>query len=67
PGKGILMRRDANAGAEAMARCLADVAIRVDPTARVNYLSIEENAELLNWDAEKYRQELNRRAGSVLQ
>ncbi|AZO48610.1 MAG: class II aldolase [Mesorhizobium sp.] len=67
PGKGILMRRDANAGAEAMARCLADVVIRVDPTARVNYLSIEENAELLNWDAEKYRQELNRRAGSVLQ
>ena len=25
PGKGVLMRRDASAGAEAMARCLADV------------------------------------------
>lgn len=60
PGKGVLMRRDANAGAEAMARCLADVAQRIDGTARVNYLSPKENAELLNWDAEKYRQQLNR-------
>lgn len=67
PGKGILMRRDVNAGAEAMARCLADVAARVDPAARVNYLSTQENAELLNWDAEKYRQELNRRSGTTLQ
>ncbi|RJT40088.1 class II aldolase [Mesorhizobium waimense] len=67
PGKGILMRRDANAGAEAMARCLADVAARIDPAARVNYLSLEQNAELLNWDAEKYRQELNRRNVTTLQ
>lgn len=67
PGKGILMRRDANAGAEAMARCLADVAARIDPAARVNYLSLEQNAELLNWDAEKYRQELNRRNATTLQ
>jgi rhamnose utilization protein RhaD (predicted bifunctional aldolase and dehydrogenase) len=67
PGKGILMRRDASAGAEAMARCLADVAARIDVTARVNYLSAEENAELLNWDAEKYRQELNRRNRTMLQ
>ncbi|TGS65854.1 class II aldolase [Mesorhizobium sp. M3A.F.Ca.ET.174.01.1.1] len=67
PGKGVLMRRDADAGAEAMARCLADVAARVDPAAHVNYLSPQENAELLNWDAEKYRQELNRRSGASLQ
>jgi rhamnose utilization protein RhaD (predicted bifunctional aldolase and dehydrogenase) len=67
PGKGILMRRDANAGAEAMARCLSDVAARINVTARVNYLSAEQNAELLNWDAEKYRQELNRRNGTMLQ
>ncbi|AID28623.2 class II aldolase [Mesorhizobium huakuii 7653R] len=60
PGKGVLMRRDANAGAEAMARCLADVVARVDGVARVNYLSPKENADLLNWDAEKYRQQLNR-------
>jgi rhamnose utilization protein RhaD (predicted bifunctional aldolase and dehydrogenase) len=66
PGKGVLMRRDANAGAEAMARCLADVAARVDGSVRLNYLSQKDNAELLNWDAEKYRQELNR-TGVTLQ
>jgi rhamnose utilization protein RhaD (predicted bifunctional aldolase and dehydrogenase) len=61
PGKGVLMRSDVDAGAEAMAACLAEVTSRIDPGAPIRYLSVEENAELLNWDAEKYRQELNRR------
>jgi rhamnose utilization protein RhaD (predicted bifunctional aldolase and dehydrogenase) len=60
PGRGVLMRRDADRGAEAMAACLAEVTSRIDPGAPIRYLSLAENAELLNWDAEKYRQELNR-------
>jgi rhamnose utilization protein RhaD (predicted bifunctional aldolase and dehydrogenase) len=60
-GQGILMRGDADRGAEAMAECLAEVTGRIDPHAHVRYLSLAENAELLNWDAEKYRQALNRR------
>lgn len=60
PGKGVLMRRDATAGAEAMARCLADVTARIEEGARLRYLSEEENAALLDWDAEKYRQALGR-------
>ncbi|CCV11403.1 class II aldolase/adducin family protein [Mesorhizobium sp. STM 4661] len=59
PGLGVLMRGDANAGAEAMQRCLADVTARVDATARLNYLTDAENDELINWDAEQYRQKLN--------
>ncbi len=67
PGQGVLMRGDADKGAEAMAACLAEVAGRIAPGAPLRYLSMEENAELLNWDAEKYRQELNRRtAGASL-
>ena len=62
PGAGVLMRADADKGAEAMAGCLADVTSRIVPGAPIRYLSFDENAELLNWDAEKYRQELNRRA-----
>lgn len=58
PGQGVLMHRDASEGADAMARCLADVAIRVQPGAPLHYLSAKENHELLNWDAEKYRQGL---------
>lgn len=67
PGKGVLMRRDASAGAEAMARCLADVTARIEEEARVRYLTDDENAELLDWDAEKYRQALNRQQGATLQ
>lgn len=67
PGKGILMRLDANAGAEALALCLADVTARVDPQAPLNYLSASDADQLVNWDAEKYRQELTRRMGAAPQ
>jgi rhamnose utilization protein RhaD (predicted bifunctional aldolase and dehydrogenase) len=53
------MREDASAGADAMARCLADVATRIPPGAPLRYLSEDENHELTNWDAEKYRQKLD--------
>lgn len=59
PGAGVLMREGANAGAQAMARCLADVTARIQSTAPLRFFSDDENGELLNWDAEKYRQKLN--------
>lgn len=59
PGKGAAMRADASAGAWALAQCLGDVLTRVPPRAALNYLSMAENGELLDWDAEKYRQALN--------
>lgn len=62
PGKGVLMRRDATPSAEAMALCLSHVAARIGADAPLRYLSEAENAELLDWDAEKYRQKLNRLA-----
>ncbi|MCV9961594.1 class II aldolase/adducin family protein [Pararhizobium sp. BT-229] len=66
PGKGVLVSREITSGALAMARCLSDVLGRVSEGARLRYLTDAENAELLGWDAEKYRQELNR-AGKALQ
>ncbi|GLS35177.1 aldolase [Mesorhizobium tianshanense] len=59
PGLGVLMRGDAGAGANALQRCLADVTARVDVAAKLNYLTAAENDELINWDAEQYRQKLN--------
>jgi rhamnose utilization protein RhaD (predicted bifunctional aldolase and dehydrogenase) len=59
PGIGVLMHGDASASANAMQRCLADVTARVDVAAPLNYLTAAENAELINWDAEQYRQKLN--------
>jgi rhamnose utilization protein RhaD (predicted bifunctional aldolase and dehydrogenase) len=59
PSEGALIRHDATEGARALAQCLGDVLMRVPHGAQANPLSAAENAELLNWDAEKYRQALN--------
>jgi rhamnose utilization protein RhaD (predicted bifunctional aldolase and dehydrogenase) len=42
----------------AMARCLADVAVRLVPDDPVRILTLDEELALTNWDAEKYRQSL---------
>ena len=62
PGRGSLMRENASAGAEALARCLADVTARLEPGEDVVTLSPADERTLLNWDAEQYRQSLNARA-----
>ncbi len=59
PKLGVLIRRDASSGAAALLRCLGDVLSRVSPDAELMYLTTEQNLELLDWDAEKYRQALN--------
>ncbi len=59
PGIGAAMRTDASAGAWSLAQCLGDVLTRMPKDAKLAYLTLAENAELLNWDAEKYRQALN--------
>jgi rhamnose utilization protein RhaD (predicted bifunctional aldolase and dehydrogenase) len=58
PGVGSVIRRDASTGAEAMLTCLALVTCRLPPTAQINYLTAENERALLNWDAERYRQQL---------
>lgn len=67
PGKGVLVRDGISDGALALARCLSDVTARVPENARLRVLTAEENHELLNWEAEKYRQELNREKGRATQ
>jgi len=62
PGKGVLMRADMPPGADAMARCLADVLARIPAGAPIRVLTAGEILQLTDWDAEKYRQELARKA-----
>jgi rhamnose utilization protein RhaD (predicted bifunctional aldolase and dehydrogenase) len=57
-GAGSLIREDASDGAEAMLTCLALVTCRLPLAARVTYLTAENEHALLNWDAERYRQQL---------
>lgn len=59
PGAGVLLRQEASAGVPPLARCLADVTARIDPADALRVFSAREEGELMNWDAEKYRQTLN--------
>ncbi len=58
-GVGVEMAADASPGAHAMAGCLADVAARLRADAALRVLTRAEEAELLGWDAEQYRQALD--------
>jgi rhamnose utilization protein RhaD (predicted bifunctional aldolase and dehydrogenase) len=58
PGIGTVIRKDASAGAEALLTCLALVTSRLPPNAEITYLSSDNERALLNWDAERYRQQL---------
>ncbi len=57
-GAGVLRRNDLAKGAEELIQCLADVLVRIPAGAALSYLTDEQDDELLNWDAEKYRQNL---------
>lgn len=57
-GFGALVRSNLSVNAEEMVRALALVVEKVDADAALKYLTLEEEGELLCWDAEKYRQSL---------
>jgi len=62
PGQGVVLARKASRGAQALARCLADVLLRLPKAAPLRFLDENEIGQLINWDAEKYRQKLNRQS-----
>ncbi|MCY3880113.1 MAG: class II aldolase/adducin family protein [Rhodobacteraceae bacterium] len=57
-GVGIALRADASAGQRAMLRCLSDVLGRLPEDWNAKPIGPQAEAEILNWDAEKYRQSL---------
>jgi rhamnose utilization protein RhaD (predicted bifunctional aldolase and dehydrogenase) len=60
PGLGVVLHRSTSKNAEAMARCLADVAARIPQEAQIRVLTSAEEQELMNWEAETYRQSVGR-------
>ncbi len=63
PGVGAGLAGGTEASADELALCLALVLERVGPEARLRYLTRDDEAELMNWDAEQYRQALARSLG----
>ena len=61
PGAGVLVHEAATPAARALLRCLADVTRRLEAGDPIAPLSADDEAQLLNWDAEKYRQSLDAR------
>ena len=57
-GIGVLIRNDATPSQRAMLRCLSDLLSRLPANWAISPIGAEAEAELLNWDAEKYRQTL---------
>jgi len=56
---GVFVLSDLSEGAKAMLHCLANVLLRINPGDEIKYLTLDEIMELVNWDAEKYRQKSN--------
>ncbi|KIP18232.1 hypothetical protein WI80_05585 [Burkholderia ubonensis] len=56
-GLGVLERRDMTKAQRAMLQCFYDVAMRIDDASDAQSLSDADVSDLLNWDAEKYRQQ----------
>ena len=65
PGAGVLMSGNAPAGADELARCLADVTARIGADDDPVFLTAEEETELVDWEAERYRKALNVAAPSA--
>jgi rhamnose utilization protein RhaD (predicted bifunctional aldolase and dehydrogenase) len=60
PGLGVVLHHSASKNAHSMARCLADVAARIPEEASMRVLTSAEEQELMNWEAEAYRQSIGR-------
>lgn len=54
-GAGVLLSPSLSPGACAMLGCLADVGLRLDGPESLRYLTLEDVAALMGWEAEAYR------------
>lgn len=60
PGRGVLLHRDVLRGADELSRALAEVTARIPPGVEVNCLTADQEAALVDWEAETYRLSLAR-------
>lgn len=57
-GTGVALRNGATPSQKAMLRCLSDLLVRLPADWTPTPIGVQAEAELLDWDAEKYRQAL---------
>lgn len=57
---GVVVHSNISDNAESMLYCLASILMRLQKGEKLRYLTQKEEMELMNWDAEKYRQLIQR-------
>ena len=57
---GVLIRNDALKGTIEIAQSVYELMCRIPDTADLKYLNEKQTGELINWEAEHYRQKLNK-------
>ena len=55
----MILLENANSSVEEMLVAQAETFLRIPVNKKVNFLTNKDCNELINWDAEKYRQNLN--------
>lgn len=58
PGKGLLLKKGLNQNTQDMLLCYLEVVRRIHNPEVVMSLNLQQIGEILNWDAEKYRQDI---------
>ena len=59
-GIGVIVNQNLSENAEEMLYCLTNVLLRLHPSDKLRHLTQNQEAELLGWDAEKYRKSIQR-------
>ena len=59
-GFGVVVSCDFSDNAESMLYALASVLLRIQPKEKLSYLTRKDEMDLIEWDAEKYRQSIQR-------
>jgi len=57
---GVFILTNLSESKKTMLDCLANVLLRINPEDKLRYLNNDEENELMNWDAEKYRKKIQK-------
>ena len=60
---GVVVNKNSSNNIDGMLHCLANTLLRIQPNEKLYYLSEQDELDLLGWDAEKYRQSIQKNRG----
>ena len=58
---GVVVHKESSKNIDGMLHCLANTLLRIRQNEKLNYLSEQDELELLDWNAEEYRQSIQKK------